>query len=107
MSQPSQEPYADPVEVSFGGDNQVKYFLRLFVSGDTRPSLKAMENLQMLGAHLGNCEIEIVDIHENPALAERERIVATPTLLRDMPLPKRTIIGDLSDITTILLILSA
>jgi circadian clock protein KaiB len=107
MYQPSQEPHDNAVERTLAAANHVKYFLRLFVSGDTRPSLQAMENLQVLGAHLGNCEIEIVDIHENPALAEQERIVATPTLMRTTPLPKRKIIGDLSDITTILLILSA
>lgn len=107
MSQASQEPHADPVEVVFGADDQVKYFLRLFVSGDTRPTLQVLENLQLLSDHLGNCEIEVVDIRDNPGLAERERIIATPTLLRDTPLPKRKIIGDLTDISTILLILSA
>jgi circadian clock protein KaiB len=86
---------------------QVKYFLRLFISGNTRPSRQAMENLQVLSAQLGSCEMEIVDIHENPEMAESERIVATPTLLRDFPLPKRKIIGDLSDISTVMLILSA
>jgi circadian clock protein KaiB len=88
-------------------DKQVKYFLRLFICGENRSSRAALDNLKLLGARLGSCELEIVDVQENPELAELERIVATPTLLRDYPLPRRKIIGDLSDLNTMMLLLSA
>jgi circadian clock protein KaiB len=73
--------------------------LRLFVTDRTTLSLRAIENLaQILDRELvGQYEVEIVDVLEDPAAAEDARIVATPTLLRYSPGPPRRLIGDLSD----------
>jgi circadian clock protein KaiB len=75
------------------------YRLRLFVAGTAPRSLRAVEALRHLcEAHLpGRYELEIVDIYQQPALAERDGIVAAPTLLRVAPQPERRISGDLLD----------
>jgi circadian clock protein KaiB len=76
-----------------------KYLLRLYVSGVTERSRRSIlniiavckENLQ------GQYDLEVVDIHQKPSLAKDEQIVATPTLIKLLPLPLRRIVGDLSD----------
>lgn len=82
-----------------------KYLLRLFVTGQTTRARHAIANLtaiceEQLG---GQYEIEIVDVLEQPEVAERDRIIATPTLIKLLPPPVRRIIGDLSDSEKVLL----
>ncbi|MGH7475271.1 MAG: circadian clock KaiB family protein [Longimicrobiales bacterium] len=75
------------------------YSFTLFVSGQTPRSERAIANLRRL------CEetlaapyrIEIVDVMEQPELAERERVLTTPTLIKNEPLPTRRVTGDLAD----------
>ena len=76
-----------------------KWQLRLYVAGKTPKSVTAFANLQQLcEEHLaGEFEIEVVDLIENPRLAQDDQIVAIPTLVRKLPPPIRKIIGDLSD----------
>ena len=76
-----------------------RYSLRLFVAGTTANSLRAIRNLRRIcDAHLaGRVELEVVDIYQQPELAEEHQVVAVPTLLRLRPLPQRQVIGDLSD----------
>jgi circadian clock protein KaiB len=73
--------------------------LRLYVAGQTPKSLRAFANLKALcEEHLkGRYRIELIDLRENPQLARRDQIVAIPTLVRRLPLPLRTFIGDLSN----------
>ena len=73
--------------------------LRLYVAGQTPKSIRALANLKALcEEHLkGRYQIEVIDLRENPQLARGDQIVAIPTLVRRLPLPLRTIIGDLSD----------
>ena len=75
------------------------YSLRLYVAGQTPRSIAAIANLKRICAqHLaGEYKIEIVDLMENPALAQRHQIVAIPTLIRQLPEPIKRIIGDLSN----------
>ncbi|MFC0387945.1 circadian clock KaiB family protein [Muricoccus vinaceus] len=74
------------------------YRLRLFVAGNTVRSRLAIENLRLFCTKYlaGRFDLEVVDIHQQPELAERNQIVAAPTLLRMEPLPMRRIVGDLS-----------
>jgi circadian clock protein KaiB len=76
-----------------------RYVLRLFVAGMTSRSQRTIANLRAIcAAHLGDrVDLEIVDIYQNPKLAEIDQVVAAPTLLKLQPLPVRRIIGDLSD----------
>ena len=75
------------------------YLLTLFVTGGSARSLRAVANMRQLCDTLGSrCELTIVDVLERPQLAEDERILATPTLIRRWPLPLRRVIGDLSEV---------
>jgi circadian clock protein KaiB len=74
--------------------------LRLYVTGATPASTRAIANLKTLceGRLKGRFQLEVIDIFQRPALAEGEQIVATPTLVKVMPPPLRKFIGDLSNL---------
>lgn len=80
------------------------YNLRLYVAGQTPKSIAAISNLNKLcEEHLpGRYKIEVVDLMKNPALAQRDQIVAIPTLIRQLPEPLKRIIGDLSNAEKVL-----
>lgn len=82
-----------------------KFILKLYIIGRTSKSEAAIANLkQMCDEGLqGEYEIKIIDLLEDPQLAENDKIVACPTLIKDLPLPIRRVIGDLSDKEKILL----
>lgn len=82
-----------------------KYQLKLFVTGQTLRSSRAIINLRRIcEEELGTgYELDVIDVLERPQLAEEERILATPTLIKKFPLPVRRIIGDLSDTKQVLL----
>jgi circadian clock protein KaiB len=73
--------------------------LRLYVAGMTPTAKRALANLEKICAeHVsGRYRIEIVDLFEQPWLAEGAQIVAVPTLVRQIPPPLRKLIGDFSD----------
>ncbi len=75
------------------------YSFRLYVAGQTERSQAAEVNLRALceARVPGGYELEVIDAAEQPAQAEQERILATPTVVRLAPLPQRRVIGDLSD----------
>jgi circadian clock protein KaiB len=81
-----------------------KYVLRLYVTGATSRSRRAIVNINdICSEHLqGKYDLEVIDIHQKPALAKDEQIVAAPTLIKQLPLPLRRIIGDLSDRESVL-----
>ena len=80
------------------------YNLRLYVAGQTPKSVAAIANLNKLcEKHLpGRYTIEVIDLMKDPALAQRDQIIAIPTLIRDLPEPLRRIIGDLSNTEKVL-----
>jgi len=84
---------------------QEKYILKLYVTGMTPRSMKAITNIrEICEEHLkGRYELEIVDIFQQPVLAKGEQIIAAPTLIKKLPLPLRRFIGDMSDEEKILL----
>lgn len=81
-----------------------KYVLRLYVTGATSSSRRAILNITSIcSEHLqGKYDLEVIDIHQKPTLAKDEQIVAAPTLIKHLPLPLRRIIGDLSDRDSVL-----
>lgn len=83
----------------------MSYRLKLYVTGHTPSSERAIRNLQQIVAQtgIGEHEVVIVDVLAQPQMAEDERILATPTLIKESPLPARRIIGDLSDTGKVLL----
>jgi circadian clock protein KaiB len=82
-----------------------RYVLRLYVTGMTRRSLKAVENLRTIcEEHLrGRYDLQVIDIYQQPVLAKGEQIIAAPTLVKRLPRPIRRLIGDMSDKERVLL----
>lgn len=80
------------------------YNLRLYVAGQTPKSVAAIANLKKLcEKHLaGRYTIEVIDLMREPALAQRDQIIAIPTLIRHLPEPLKRIIGDLSNAEKVL-----
>lgn len=76
-----------------------EYRLRLYVAGLTSRSRSAIANITRICEEYlpGRYELEVIDVFRRPLLAREEQIVATPTLLRTLPLPLRRLIGDLSE----------
>lgn len=76
-----------------------KYILRLYVTGLTPRSTEAIKNIQAIcEEHLkGRYELEVIDIYKRPQLASGEQIIAAPTLIKQLPLPLRRLVGDLSN----------
>lgn len=81
------------------------YVLRLYVSGMTHNSVRAIENVRKICAeHLeGRYQLEIIDIYQQPIFAKEGQIVAAPTLVKELPPPLRKFIGDMSNCEKILL----
>jgi circadian clock protein KaiB len=82
-----------------------KYVLTLYVTGNSPRTKVAIDNLNRICSQEldGRYELEIIDVLENPQRAEDERILATPTLIKQLPPPLRRVIGDLSDKEKVLL----
>ncbi len=76
-----------------------RYVLRLYVTGMTPRSGRAVKNLRAIcNEYLdGRYDLEIIDIYQQPVLTKGEQIIAAPTLVKKLPLPMRRIIGDMSD----------
>ena len=82
-----------------------RYILRLYITGNTPRAERAIENLERICELQldGKYEMQVFDVIERPQLAEDEKILATPTLIKHLPPPLRRIIGDLSDTEKVLL----
>lgn len=76
-----------------------RYRLRLFITGSTPRSIRAIENMHLICEQKlkGQYDLEIVDVYQNPEATRDLQIIATPTLVKVLPEPLRRIIGDLSD----------
>ncbi|MCA9796692.1 MAG: circadian clock protein KaiB [Candidatus Eremiobacteraeota bacterium] len=77
----------------------LKYILKLYIAGQTARSSRAIANLRKLCEESlqDQYELRVFDVLENPEMAETDKVMATPTLIRELPPPMRRIIGDLSN----------
>lgn len=84
-----------------------KYVLKLYVTGATRRSQKAITNLNSICEEYlqGRYDLQVVDIYQSPVLAKDADILAAPTLVKQLPLPVRRLIGDLSERGRVLVLL--
>ena len=81
-----------------------EYILRLYVSGSTLKSKLAVANMkQVCEQHLrGRYDLEVIDIQRHAQLARDEQVVAVPTLIKQLPIPLRRLVGDMSDLNKVL-----
>ncbi|HET9718601.1 MAG TPA: circadian clock KaiB family protein [Solirubrobacteraceae bacterium] len=87
-------------------DLDQRYFLlRLYVVGASPASQRAVVNLRaILTTELtGRYALEVIDVYQDPSRGASEQIVAAPTLVRELPLPVRKLVGDMSDRDRVLL----
>ena len=90
---------AEPFETDLDEPEHAVYILRLYITGSTPKSTRAVHNLmKMCQEHLaGLYELEVIDIYQQPELAQVEDIIAAPTLVKKRPLPVQKVLGDLSN----------
>lgn len=95
----------DALEEAVAGMANARYLLKLYITGTTPSSTKAIVNIRKIcDEHLhGRYDLEVIDISQHPTLAEGEQIIAAPTLIKKLPLPLRRFIGDMSQTERILL----
>ena len=76
-----------------------RYILSLFVTGSTPKSLRAIQNIRALCEERlhGRYDLKVIDIYQHPEQVKPEQVVVTPTLIKNLPLPLRKLIGDLSN----------
>lgn len=84
-----------------------RYELTLFVTGASALSARAIADVRTLcDTYLpGRYHLEVVDVHRNPGLVTSRGVLASPTLIKDFPLPKRVLVGDLSNTKRVLVAL--
>lgn len=94
-------PSPETTPASPGAD----YLLHLYITGATPNSLRAVRNIkEICEQHLaGRYELLIIDIYQQPQLAREQQIIAAPTLVRLRPLPRRQLVGDLSNRAAVLI----
>jgi len=78
---------------------RAEYILRLYVTGSSPHSLKAITNLKRVcEEHLhDDYDLQVIDIYKDPEAAREEQIIAAPTLIKKLPAPLRRFVGDLSN----------
>ena len=82
----------------------VKYVLRLFITGASPNSIRAVNNIKQLCENRlkGQYSLEIIDVYQQKTIAEKEQIIALPLLVKKLPLPERRLIGDMSQTEKVL-----
>jgi circadian clock protein KaiB len=86
-------------ENNYTDKDETVYTLRLFITGASPNSVRAVTNTKKLCEQYlqGRYELEIIDVYQQPVMAEQEQLIAIPMLIRKFPLPERRLIGDMSD----------
>ena len=94
----------DQFEQLLAQSSASKFVFRLYVAGSNLHSLRALENIRRLCREYlkGRFELDVIDLYQQPALAERDQIVTAPTLVKISPQPSITFTGDLDDTERIL-----
>jgi len=80
------------------------YVLRLFITGASPNSIRAVENIKAICDEYlkDRYQLEVIDIHQQPQLAEGEDVIAVPLMIKKTPYPERRMIGDMSDTERVL-----
>lgn len=101
-----KDPMAE-LEQLLAKSGQGKYVLRLYIAGNTPQSSRAVANIKKLceSSLKDRYELNVIDLYQSPEDAKGEQIVVAPTLVKQLPLPLRRLIGDLSNTNRVLLAL--
>ncbi len=85
------------------------YLLQLYIAGPSPRSKRAVETIKQLCSETlsKDCELQVIDIFQQPHLAKIAQVFAVPTLIKRLPNPKRLFVGDMSDTESILASLEA
>jgi circadian clock protein KaiB len=96
-ARPPQSPL-EAMEAAASRDASAPYIFRLYIAGPTQQSTRAVVNIRKICEEYlkGRYELEVLDLLQNPGIAQADQIIAAPTLARVSPLPVRRFIGDLS-----------
>lgn len=100
------EPRSDKEKKNFEDDSVTElYVLHLYIAGATFNSIRAVRNTKAICEQYlkGRYELVVVDIYQQPELAQSDQIIATPTLVKRQPMPLRRLVGDMSDKNQVLL----
>jgi len=91
-------------EMTLDQSKNAQYLLRLYVTGSTPQSSRAVVNIKNICEEYlkGRYELEVVDLYQKPNLAIGEQIIAVPTLIKKLPLPLRRVVGDMSNTDRVL-----
>ena len=84
---------------------RARYVLKLYVLGATAISRRAISSLREVCEQelAGRYTLEVIDVYQQPALAAGDQIIATPTLIKELPEPVRRLVGDMTDRDRVLL----
>jgi len=90
----------DPESLArLSGEPAREYEFRLYIAGTNPNSVRAIENVRRLCKSLrpSRCDLDIIDLYQQPGLARQDDVVAAPALIKISPLPRRVFVGDLAD----------
>jgi circadian clock protein KaiB len=109
VDEPDQSP-AEQSEQAFALLSELnleKYILRLYVADSNLNSVRAMHQIRKLCEErlAGRYELEVIDVYQHPERTEADQVIATPTLIKELPPPLQKLIGDLTDTEKLILCL--
>jgi len=95
-------------EHSLAETGEGEYVLRLYLTGSTSRSVRAVENVKAFCEQYlkGRYELEVVDLYQQPERAQADQIIAVPTLIKELPPPLLRLVGDLSNPDRVLIALN-
>lgn len=105
---PGSKDSAAEFEQALARTGEGRYVLRLYLTGTTPRSLRAVETIKALCEQFlkGRYELEVVDLYQQPQRAKAAQIIAAPTLVKEFPPPLRRLIGDLTEPDRVLIALN-
>jgi circadian clock protein KaiB len=104
MSNKQVRDSTEAFEQNLVNPEEKHHVLRLYIAGATPKSVRAIANVKKICEEnlQGHYELEVIDLYQQPQLAEGEQIIAVPTLIKKLPLPLRRVIGDMSNAERVL-----
>ncbi len=99
------ENKAEEFEEALRRMKEEKYVLRLYIAGMTPRSIEAVENIKIFCEQNlnGRYELEIIDLYQQPFFARDGQIIAAPTLIKELPMPLRKLVGNMTNVERVLL----